>query len=98
MGWQEYFAKFHNCVEPNWGNNPLLQLIIKELSDRMSQSFWTPPQSEIEVELSRNEVDVEEVEAEPHEAEPAGHLGQLIDAWPSLDQALDKIIAPPAED
>ena len=50
------------------------------------------------MELSRNEVDVEEVEAEPHEAEPAGHLGQLIDAWPSLDQALDKIVAPPAED
>ena len=20
MGWQEYFTKFHNCVEPNWGN------------------------------------------------------------------------------
>lgn len=55
------------------------------------------------MESSRNEVDVEEVKAEPLEVnpdkeQPAGDLGQSIDAWPSLDQALDEIFAPPAED
>ena len=46
---------------------------------------------------------MEEVEAGPLEAgldkeQPAGDLGQSIDAWPLLDQALDKIFTPPAED
>ena len=55
------------------------------------------------MESSGNEADMEEVEAGPLEAspdeeQPAGDLGQSIDAWPSLDQALDKIFAPPAED
>ena len=103
MDWQEYFAEFHNRIEPNWGDNPLPQLIVEESSNGTSQLFWTPPQSEIKVELSGNEVDIEEAEAEPgraqpDEAQPAGDLGQSIDAWPSLDQALDEIFAPPAED
>ena len=102
MGWQEYFTEFHNRVELNWSSNAP-QLIFEESSNRTSQLFWSPPQSEIEVELSRNEVDVEEVKAEPLEVnpdkeQPAGDLGQSIDAWPSLDQALDEIFAPPAED
>lgn len=98
MGWQEYFTKFHNRVEPNWGNNAPW-LIIEESSDGTSQSFQTPPQSEIKVELSGNEVDVETVEAEPEEAGPheeqlMADLGQSIDAWPKMDQALDDMFAP----
>ena len=98
MGWQEYFTKFHNRVEPNWGNNAPW-LIIEESSDRTSQSFQTPPQSEIKVESSGNEADVETVEAEPeeagpHEEQPTADLGQSIDAWPEMDQALDDMFAP----
>ena len=98
MGWQEYFTKFHNRIEPNWGNNAPW-LIIEESSDGTSQSFQTPPQSEIKVELSGNEADVETVEAEPEEAGPheeqlTADLGQSIDAWPEMDQALDDMFAP----
>ena len=97
-GWQEYFNKFHNHAQLNWGKNPPW-LIVEELSDGMSQSFQTPPQSEIEVELSRNEVDTEVAEAEPEEAsthkeQPEVDLGQLIDAWPEADQLLEDMFAP----
>ena len=98
MGWQEYFTQFHNCVEPNWGSNAP-RLIVEESSDRTSQSFQTLPQSEIKVELSGNEANVEEAEADlegagPHEEQPEPDLGQSIDAWPEADQALDNMFTP----
>ena len=51
------------------------------------------------MESSGNEVDVETAEAEPEEAglhkeQPTVDLGQSIDAWPEMDQALDNMFAP----
>ena len=98
LGWQEYFAEFHNCIEPNWGSNALWP-IVEESSDGTSQLFQTPLKSKIKVESSGNEADMEIVEAEPEEASPheeqlEAELGQSIDAWSEMDQALNDMFAP----
>ena len=51
------------------------------------------------MELNGNEVDTEVAEDEPEEASPHKEqleldLGQLIDAWLEMDQALDDMFAP----
>ena len=69
---------------------PQGQIKLYSLALEVTSLNWQSPQDT----TTHSEL----LEASPDEEQPAGDLGQLIDAWPSLDQALDEIFAPPAED
>ena len=91
--WQEYFNDFHNRVNPNWGNNPVGP-ILENSSLGTPLLFLTPPEGEVEAEVSSSgaEADTEEVEGLlQNEPSPAKETeGYSVDPWPEIDQAIEE--------
>ena len=73
--WHEFFTKFHNCIEPNWGKGSR-NLIIKESSDRTPLLFQTPPKREI-VKLELRYPIIRQLRSQ-WELRDSPHLGQSV--------------------